>query len=299
MITFLASSGFRAARALLLFVLGGCNLMNQIPKGGPPPAPPELVQVVRFPTTDNLTLEGWFLPGAKEIANPGSHQPAVLFCHGVQDSADSNMADFIKRAGYTVFSFDYRGFGNSSKADLTAETLAEDSWAAFEYLRSRPDVDPDRIAVYGHSLGAALALSVGAHAFRENIPVACVVSASAFSTYRRAMNDFFPVGGFILGGSDTPDPEDWAAQLGNIPLLITHGKDDDILPVYHAQRIASAAKDAGVPTEVVIASSGGHIIAYIFHSKLPNAILDFLARHIGPPVDAPGGADTSPAPTAP
>ncbi len=281
---------------LLVALLGGCNLMNRIPKGGPPPAPPELVQVVRFPTTDNLTLEGWFLPGAALLANPGTRQPAVLFCHGVQDSADSNMADFIKKAGYTVLSFDYRGFGNSSKADLSAEALAEDSWAAFQYLRSRPDVDPDRIAIYGHSLGASMALGVGARAFRENIPVSCVVSASAFSTYRRAMNDFFPVGGFMIGGTDAPDPEDWASQLGNIPLLITHGQDDDILPVYHAQRIASAAKEAGVPTEVVISQTGGHIVAYVFDSELPKAILAFLARHIGSPGPLP---DNGPGPNHP
>ncbi|MBL8886846.1 MAG: alpha/beta fold hydrolase [Phycisphaerales bacterium] len=283
MVTLLASSFTRMLTFVVITLLGGCNLMNQIPKGGPPPAPPELVQVVRFPTTDKLTLEGWFLPGAALIANPGTRQPAVLFCHGVQDSADSNMADFIKEAGYTVFSFDYRGFGNSSKADLTAEALAEDSWAAFEYLRSRPDVDPDKIAVYGHSLGASMALGVGARAFKENIPVACVVSASAFSTYRRVMNDFVPVGGFLIGGTDAPDPEDWAAALGNTPLLITHGNDDDIIPVYHAERIARAAKEAGVPTEVVISKRGGHIVAYIFGSQLPKAILAFLAKHIGPP----------------
>lgn len=284
MVTLLASSFTRVLAFLLVTVIGGCNLMNQIPKGGPPPAPPELVEVVHFPTTDKLTLEGWFLPGAALRANPGTRQPAVLFCHGVQDSADSNMADFIKKAGYTVLSFDYRGFGNSSKKELTAETLAEDSWAAFEYLRSRPDVDPNRIAIYGHSLGASMALSVGARAFRENIPVACVVSASAFSTYRRAMNDLLPVAGFVMGGTDVPDPEDWAAQLGNIPLLITHGKDDDILPVYHAQRIARAAKEAGVPTEVVISKRGGHVIAYVWDTELPNAILAFLAKHIGPPI---------------
>lgn len=284
MVTLLASSFTRVLVFLLVTLIGGCNLMNQIPKGGPPPAPPELVEVVHFPTTDKLTLEGWFLPGAALRANPGTRQPAVLFCHGVQDSADSNMADFIKKAGYTVLSFDYRGFGNSSKKELTAEALAEDSWAAFEYLRSRPDVDPNRIAIYGHSLGASMALSVGARAFRENIPVACVVSASAFSTYRRAMNDLLPVAGFVMGGTDVPDPEDWAARLGNIPLLITHGQDDDILPAYHAQRIARAAKEAGVPTEVVISKRGGHVIAYVWDTELPKAILAFLAKHIGPPI---------------
>jgi len=283
MITLLASSFTRVLSFVLVTVLGGCNLMNQIPKGGPPPAPPALVEVVHFPTTDKLTLEGWFLPGIALQANPGSRQPAVLFCHGVQDSADSNMADFIKKAGYTVLSFDYRDFGNSSKGDLSAEALAADSWAAFEYLRSRPDVDPDKIAVYGHSLGAAMALGVGAHAFRDNIPVACVVSASSFSTYRRAMNDFLPVGGFLIGGTEAPDPEDWASQLGNIPLLVTHGKDDDILPVYHAERIVRAAKESGVPVEVTITSHGGHIIAYVLDTELPKAILAFLARHIGAP----------------
>lgn len=131
-----------------------------------------------------------------------------------------------------------------------------------------------------------MALGVGARAYREHLPVACVVSASAFSTYRRAMNDFFPVGGFLIGGTDAPDPEDWASQLGNIPLLITHGEDDDILPVYHARRIALAAKDAGVPTELVISESGGHIVAYVYHPELPEAILAFVAKHIGPPIRA-------------
>lgn len=289
----IASLFLRVLGPVLVSLMAGCNLMNQIPKGGPPPKPPELVQVVRFPTTDGLALEGWFLPGAALLANPGSRQPAVLFCHGVQDSADSNMADFIKSAGYTVFSFDYRGFGNSDKADLTAETLAEDSWAAFKYLRTRPDVDPEKIAVYGHSLGGSLALGVGARAFRENVPVACVVSASGFSTYRRAMNDFVPVAGFLIGGTSTPDPEDWAAQLGSTPLLITHGGRDDILPVYHAERIARAATQAGVPVEVVISSNGDHIVAYVFETELPRAILKFLERHIGPP------APTTSAPRAP
>lgn len=263
--------------------LSGCNLMNQIPKGGPPPTPPETVQVVHFPSTDKVILEGWFTPGPEALAHPDRRLPAVLFCHGVQDSADSNMANFIKHAGYTVFSFDYRGFGNSTNAEISAQALADDAWAAFEYLRTRPDIDPDKIAVYGHSLGGSVALSVGARAFQENIPVACTVSASPFSTYRRALNDFLPIGGFLLGRGNAPDPEDWAAQLGNIPLLLTHANNDDIVPVYHTQRIESAARQAGVPVTVELTSSGGHILAYIYESELPNAILAFLTKHIGPP----------------
>lgn len=281
---------FRTIAGLLsLATLGGCNLMSQIPRGGPPPPPPEGVQVVSFATTDDLMLEGWFQPGRSLQQQPGTRQPAVLFCHGVQDSADSNMADFIKEAGYTVFSFDYRGFGNSSPAELSAQAVSDDAWAAFQTLRHRPDVDPERIAIYGHSLGGAMALSVGARAFRENIPVACVVSASAFSTYRRAINDFFSVGGFLLGGGNAPNPEDWAAELGGTPLMITHAKDDDVLAQYHAERIAAAAKGAGVPTEVVFTDHGGHVVAYFSHKPIPRAILAFLSTHIGPPgnVDKP------------
>jgi len=108
---------------------------------------------VRFETSDGLELEGWYIPSknrAAVIAFPGRSGPR-------------KPARFLARNGYGVLLFDRRGEG-ASEGDPNSLGWGggEDLRAAIEFLRTRRDVDPDRIGGIGLSVGGELLIEVAA-----------------------------------------------------------------------------------------------------------------------------------------
>lgn len=208
----------------------------------------------------------------------------VLFCHGVIDNNQSNMAGAFSEAGFRVFSFDYRGFGNSEKKKLTNEGLAADAYAALQYLRSRPDVDPDRIVIYGHSMGGVYAMAAGALAHEAGKPVAGVISAGAFANWREVSNDMLPLFGLLLGGVTGPEPLDWAKRLGKTPLLVVHAEDDVNVKPRYAKQIFDAAVSKGVPATLTLEAKGGHVVGYLEGPDAPltRPMVDFATRVLAP-----------------
>jgi uncharacterized protein len=121
---------------------------------------------VTFRTSDGLDLSGWYIPsrnGAAVIVFPGRSGP-------------QKPARFLARHGYGVLLFDRRGEGESD-GDGNAFGWGgdKDILAAVEFLKSRPDVDPDRIGGVGLSVGAELMLQTAA----ESDELAAIVSDGA------------------------------------------------------------------------------------------------------------------------
>ena len=109
---------------------------------------------VSFTTSDGLRLEGWFVPsrnGATVIAFPGRSGP-------------QEHARMLVSHGYGVLLFDRRGEG-ASEGDPNVFGWAgdRDLHAAASYLRSRPDVDPERIGAIGLSVGGEMLIHAAAH----------------------------------------------------------------------------------------------------------------------------------------
>jgi fermentation-respiration switch protein FrsA (DUF1100 family) len=109
---------------------------------------------VAFATSDGLRLQGWFVPsrnGATVIAVPGRSGP-------------QRHARMLVRHGYGVLLFDRRGEG-ASEGDPNAFGWVgdRDLHAAVAYLRSRPDVDPERIGAIGLSVGGEMLIHAAAH----------------------------------------------------------------------------------------------------------------------------------------
>lgn len=110
---------------------------------------------VRFTTPDKKDMEGWFIPSIRGA-------PAVFLCHGYRSNRAEllTMASTFQENGYHVFLFDFRGHG-SSAFNLSTLGVKEtgDLLSAIEVITARPDVDPNRVGVWGVSLGAYVALS--------------------------------------------------------------------------------------------------------------------------------------------
>ena len=109
---------------------------------------------VSFTTSDGLRLEGWFVPsrnGATVIAFPGRSGP-------------QQHARMLVSHGYGVLLFDRRGEGASEgDPNVFGWKGDRDLDAALDYLRGRPDVDPERIGGIGLSVGGEMLIHAAAH----------------------------------------------------------------------------------------------------------------------------------------
>lgn len=246
--------------------------MKLMPLGPAPTGSQPGVEVVRFPTTDGLTLEGRMYPAysgrprctdnpVPGTADPRLSRAVILFCHGVNDNDESPMAIPFSAAGWRVFQFDYRGFHNSDKAERTNVGLAQDALAALRYLRTREDVDPDQIVIYGHSMGGVYAMAAGALACEADTPALAVVSADAFANWREAATEVASIFGLLAGGVDGPEPVEWARRLGKTPLLVVQSRDDEVLSARFGNQIFEAAWAKGVPASLFLYHSGRHFEA--------------------------------------
>jgi uncharacterized protein len=99
-------------------------------------------------------------------AGAGPH-PAVVLLHGFPgNERNLDLAQDIRRAGWDVLYFDYRGSWGSS-GDFSFSHGIEDTAAAVDYLRSAPmakilRLDPSRIVLIGHSMGGFMAVQAAA-----------------------------------------------------------------------------------------------------------------------------------------
>jgi alpha-beta hydrolase superfamily lysophospholipase len=112
-----------------------------------PPAPPK-GRTLRFRATDGVRLRGTLTPGKGESA------PAVVLVHQYQGGPEqwTPMVPYLHQAGYAVLNYASRSAG-----ELDETILARDARGAIAALRARREVDPDRIAILGASIGASTA----------------------------------------------------------------------------------------------------------------------------------------------
>jgi len=112
-----------------------------------------------FASKDGTRLVGWFIP-ARGYADPKRAKGTVVHFHGNAQnmSAHWQFVDWLPQRGFNLFVFDYRGYG-ASQGSPEPKGVFEDSVAALDYVRARPDVDPRRLLVLGQSLGGTNAIA--------------------------------------------------------------------------------------------------------------------------------------------
>ena len=101
--------------------------------------------------------------GLPDGLSPEERRPGLVLGHGfgVVKQSLATEAEFFRRAGYVVLAIDYRTFGASEgepRGQLFPLNQVEDFRNAVSYLQHRPEVDPDRIGIWGASFGGAVVI---------------------------------------------------------------------------------------------------------------------------------------------
>jgi len=188
-------------------------------------------------------VESWFQPAPTASAtHPG---PAVIFFHGNRELIDYQDAVTLgyHQLGYSVLLPEFRGFGRSAGRP-SQEGINDDAIQFYDWLRTRPEVDPARIIFHGRSLGGGFAAQLAL----KRRPVALILESTFTSVAQMSYKYFAPQ--FLVKyplGTDEVIP-----QLA-CPLLIFHGSTDTIVPIQHARRLHEL-----VPNAVCIEYPCGH-----------------------------------------
>ncbi|MDP1900647.1 MAG: alpha/beta fold hydrolase [Rubrivivax sp.] len=218
---------------------------------------PGTVREVRIPGPRGRQLFGWLVSPPPAAPQPA---PAVLVMHGWGANAATMwpVAPPLHAAGFAVLLIDARGHGRSDDEAFTSmPRFAEDIAAGLGWLREQPAIAAGRLALLGHSVGAAAALL---HASRHD-DVRAVVSLAAFAHPREVMRRMlaekrvpYPLMGWyvlrhvqrVIGASfDEIAPLATLARL-RCPVLLVHGRADTTVPVGDARRLLATSGRASL-----------------------------------------------------
>lgn len=232
---------------------------------------PDGAEDVWFTNADGLKLHGWFIPPE---GNPEGPWPVVLHVHGNAHNLIDHVGfcDWLTEHGYAVMLFDYRQYGRSEHGPLDRDAVLRDANAALDAVLARDDIDPDRLVVFGFSLGGATSIRLMS---QRDEPLA-LVAAAPFSGWQRVAGDYVPGISKLLIRSGG-DPEEAIAQVGDRPVLLLHGTSDGIVKPYHTQRLLDAAMAAGVPAQRVTFNGLDHN-SLLLDPQVRATIVAFLDR---------------------
>ncbi|HEV8531750.1 MAG TPA: alpha/beta hydrolase [Methylomirabilota bacterium] len=203
----------------------------------PPPTYRDTAEIVKIPTADGPRIAALY------AANPEARY-TLLYSHGNAEDLGvvRSIVPVLRQLGFAVLVYDYRGYGTSEGRPSERHAYG-DIEAAYQHLTRELAVAPDRIIAYGRSVGVGAAVDL---ASRRQL--GGLIVESGFVTAFRVMTSLpvFPFDKFRN-----------IDKIGHVrcPVLIMHGEADEIVPLWHGQRLFQAALE---PKRLLIVPGAHH-----------------------------------------
>ena len=229
---------------------------------------------VSLATVDGETLHGWWVPSGLPDAR------VVLFFHGNGGNVSHRLEKLavFRALGADTLIMDYRGYGRSSGTP-SEQGMYRDARAAYQWLLTTRRASPDRIVVYGESLGSAVAVHLA-----SEVQTGGVVVESGFTSVpdiAQKRLPVFPVRWVLKHKFDTLAK---VPQI-NAPLLILHSREDELFEMSHPERLLAAAQ----PPKRLVELQGGHNDAFLVSA---DTYRHALATFLGEVAPTPAAART-------
>ena len=230
--------------------------------------------------SDETKVHGWWLPGLG-----GESSPVVLFLHGNAGHIADRMDLIRLLLSHTgvplggVLAMDYPGFGRSGGRP-SENGCYETALKYYRYLRSKRRISPDRIIIFGRSLGAAVAL----HTAVGN-PCRGVILEVPFLSIPRMAEDYYPfLPGLKYMVRQKFDNERIIRRL-TVPLMIIIGTKDRVISASHGRRLFQLAPE---PKRLIVIPGAGHSDTYLMKPRLYWRAWRQFLTDLGFPVRKPG-----------
>ena len=196
---------------------------------------------------------------------PAENGTTLIYLHGSPGSGAGfhSLVAELAADGIGALVIDLPGYGASDGQRTWQEHYEASVRAGMEFLLARPEVNPDRIVVFGYSQGANIAARAAA---RESRVSAIVLLAGYTNLYDQLIQQFrwrlpgiglFAVAAARQAGVDLQQMDTLAAlkQVPHKPLLVISGTNDHVIPVAMAEALAAAAENS----TLILVESAGHV----------------------------------------
>jgi len=246
---------------------------------------------------------------------PAGGWPAIIFNHGYIPPAEYrtteryvSYVDGFARNGYVVFKPDYRGHGNSEGEAVGAygsSSYTVDILNAVASIKKYPTADPDRIGMWGHSLGGYITLRsmVVSKDIKAGVIWAGVVGSyqDLVERWRRRVTPT-PQATLTSGrgrwrqelieryGEPSQNPDFWNSISANAylpdisgPLQLHHGTADSSVPLTFSQGLEQQMKDAGRQVELYVYEGDDHNLSKNFSLAMRRSV-EFFDKYLKVPV---------------
>ncbi|MBE9200366.1 MULTISPECIES: alpha/beta fold hydrolase [unclassified Nodularia (in: cyanobacteria)] len=193
-------------------------------------------------------IHGWW------IKSPQPDADVLLYLHGnaINVSANIGHANRFHQLGFSVLLIDYRGYGRSQGYFPNEKRVYQDAAVAWNYLVQKQQIPPEKIFIYGHSMGGAIAIDL---AIKQPEAAGLIVESSFTSiedmvAYRNLFR-IFPVSLLLTQRFESIKK---VPQL-KMPVLFIHGSADTTVPSFMSQKLYHAAPE---PKKLFLVPAADH-----------------------------------------
>lgn len=189
------------------------------------------LEEVWLPVDEAVTVFGWFI-------DAGPTTPVLLWCHGNAGNVSHRLENIrqLYQRGISVMIFDYRGYGQST-GEPSEAGLYQDALASYDYLIQQRRISPERLIIFGRSLGSSVA---GEVAIRRTS--AGLMLEGSFPSIQ-AMSDHHYFGLPAQWFMDVDFNLAQKVRMLQVPLLVIHGEQDSIVPMALGRQVFEAAQE--------------------------------------------------------
>ena len=244
---------------------------------------------VSVTTEDGLKLYGWYIPG--------ENGATIMIKHGSPGGRQDGLyeARFLNEGGYGVLLGSFRAHDECEGELISFGYYEQKDIAAWhQYLLGRDDLDPERIGLFGESMGGGTGILYTA----GDPGIAALATGSGFALTQEVIEKFIQfeldppqwitpiLAGFIKFWAQREadfrtadlDTEAIIANISPVPILIIHGGEDDKIGPDSGKQLFAAAAE---PKELLWIPEAGHVNFEDFQpEEYKNALLGFFDQHL-------------------
>jgi dipeptidyl aminopeptidase/acylaminoacyl peptidase len=233
-------------------------------------AEPELIQYESF--------DGRKIPAFIYAKKNDSPQPVIISIHGgpegqARPSFSSTYQLWMANLGAAVITPNVRGSDGYGKEYLSLdngfkrEDSVKDIGALLDWIETQPNLDSNRVAVYGGSYGGYMVLASAVHYSNRLKAAVDIVGISNFVTFLKNTKDYRrDLRRVEYGDERNPDMEAFLQNISpnnnvgqiQVPMFVVQGENDPRVPVTEAEQVVKSLRDNGKKVWYMNALNEGH-----------------------------------------